>query len=134
MFVILKSIQSTRSANAFLHLKTAFLNSSCRPRLYFKSSINHSWSNNTRSGLLKPNNFLTKNGKNGSSENQNFFTSYLLSFVRHNRGGKKPKLSAEELKNIKVNSSGIRRLISLAKPEKWKIAGINFFLNQKLKN
>jgi ATP-binding cassette subfamily B (MDR/TAP) protein 10 len=54
-----------------------------------------------------------------------FFTTHMSIFLRRNRmfsRTNKKNLSKEELKKIKVSKSEIRRLLSLAKPEKYRLS------------
>jgi hypothetical protein len=60
------------------------------------------------------------------SKKESLISSHLSLFIRRQRilaNSSKKALQNEKLKGTKVNASGIRRLLSLAKPEKYKIAG-----------
>lgn len=64
------------------------------------------------------------NFKKDSNQNS-FFTTHMSIFLRRNRmfsRSNKNNLSKEELKKIKVNKSEIKRLLSLAKPEKYRLS------------
>jgi hypothetical protein len=48
--------------------------------------------------------------------------NYVL-LVRRTRFGRGKKVDKEEIKNVKVTKSSLKRLLELAAPEKYKIAG-----------
>ena len=64
-----------------------------------------------------------KSTSKNNDKNDSILSSYASLFIRRSRLDAKDALKSHpELAKVKVNTSGIRRLISLAKPEKYKIA------------
>ncbi len=64
-----------------------------------------------------------KSTSKNNDKNDSILSSYASLFIRRSRLDAKDALKSHpELEKVKVNTSGIRRLISLAKPEKYKIA------------
>jgi ATP-binding cassette subfamily B (MDR/TAP) protein 10 len=109
-------------------------------RLFKVSPLNNSirlnFTTNNHAGLfgqrvgLRPSNPLRPVNQNAGARNggKNSLSSYLTLFVRQMGRDAKKAAKAEEIKNVKVNSNGIRRLMTLAKPDKWNIAFALFLL------
>nr|QUF59445.1 ATP-binding cassette transporter Abcb10 [Brachionus angularis] len=87
-----------------------------------KSSFHNS--HNYKSVLNNRNDLVFKNASKYYNKNEkNLISSYLSIFRRQARFFSKTKKPHDEtLKNTKINASGIRRLLGLAKPEKYKLA------------
>lgn len=117
-----------------LILKLAGNNINKNFNLQFKTSFHYLTSTTNRHlfNKLTPKNVGSKFSK--PKQNPNFHSNFLL-FVR--RIGKNSRLNTSEIPKRKVDPKELRRLIGLAKPEKYKIAGIysiffiiNYCLNE----
>ena len=120
LFVSNKLLNTTSQKN-FLRIR----NQNLLRNLFF-----HNVSGNSKNLF---NNFIKHNVVNSRSNLKNkesIFSSYLTLFVRRSRLAAKDvgKKSGPELKKVKIDKSSIRRLLSLAKPEKYKIAVAMIFL------
>lgn len=98
-----------------------------------KNHYYHSISGNGKNALFKNFNiqhitkFRTNLKKNDKSDST--LSSYLSLFIRRSRIDAKDALKSHpEIEKVKINRNGIRRLISLAKPERYKIAFGMFLL------
>lgn len=98
----------------------------------FKSPLHNSTYNTNVTNLFRPNqtrgNLLFKGNRTSQSSNKDsFLTTTLSLFVRRQRTNvaQSGKKAAETVKAQKLDKNGLMRLIKLAKPEKYKLAGNN---------
>jgi ATP-binding cassette subfamily B (MDR/TAP) protein 10 len=115
---------NSSSRQSFLRIKDPIL---------LRNLYSHTVSGNGKNVLFKNFNmqritkFKCTSKKN--EKNDSILSSYLSLFIRRSRIDAKDALKSHpELEKVKINPNGIRRLISLAKPEKYKIAFGMFLL------
>ena len=122
----------TRNCYSLSKKPLLFLNHNNTSNILIKNYLYHGVSSTSKQLFNRFNNnnklYKIKNSINcGSNKSDSILSTYASLFVRRNRfsanstrrGG---KINEQDLKKVKVDINGVRRLLSLAKPEKYKLA------------